>query len=84
MLILATSLAQHHLNSLHRTASVFLIRVTSAGQHESFELFKTFVPKMNIFHSWLCTLKMCRFLLCRTSYLLYSGRSNCILHHLYM
>ncbi len=37
------------------------------------------VPKMNSFHSWLCALKMCSFLLCHTAYLLYSGHSYCIL-----
>ncbi len=37
------------------------------------------VPKTNIFHSWLCTLNMCSFLLCLTAYLLYSGCSYCVL-----
>ncbi len=45
----------------------------------------------NTFHSWLCALKTCSYLLCRTAYVLYSshsycipGCSNCILCHLYM
>ncbi len=49
------------------------------------------VPSMTTFHSWLCALKMCSYLLCRTAYVLYSshsycipGCSNCILHHSYM
>ncbi len=62
--------------------SVLLIRVTSVGQHESFEHVQSFsVPNANIFHSWLCTLKMCGYLLCRTAYVLYSSHSNCILRH---
>ncbi len=60
--------------------NVLLIRVTSPGQHGSFELFKTFVfQRTNIFHSWLYALKTYSFLLCRTAYLLYSGCSYCVL-----
>ncbi len=56
--------------------NVLLIRVTSAGQHGRFEHVHNFcVSNANTFHSWLCTLKMCSFLLCRTPYLLYSVRS---------
>ncbi len=59
--------------------SVLLIR---AGQHESFEHVQNFcVPNTNTFHSWLCTLKTCSYLLCRTAYVLYSSHSYCILHH---
>ncbi len=55
-------------------------------------MFKTFVfPNANTFHSWLCALKTCSFLLCCTSnllysglFLLYSGCSNCILCCSYM
>ncbi len=58
-------------------------------------MFKKFVypavPSTNTFHSWLCTLKTCSYLLCRTAYVLYSshyycipGCSNCMLHHSYI
>ncbi len=49
------------------------------------------VPSTNTFHSWLCALKTCSYLLCHTAYELYSsdsycipGCSNCILRHSYM
>ncbi len=52
------------------------MRVASAGQYESFEHVQKFpVPKVNNFHSCLCTLKMCSYRLCRTAYVLYSSRS---------
>ncbi len=72
--------------------SVLLIRVTLAGQHESFEHVQTFcVTGADNFHSCICALKTCSYRLCRTAYMLYSshsyctpGCSNCILHHSYM
>ncbi len=33
------------------------------------------------FHSWLCALKTCSYLLCHTADVLYSSHSNCILRH---
>ncbi len=57
--------------------SVLLICVTSAGQDESFEHVQNFrVPNANTLHSWLCALKTCSYLLCRTAYMLYSSHSN--------
>ncbi len=76
--------------------SVIHVSVASAGWYESVEhMFKYFVypamPSTNTFHSWLCTLKTCSYLLCRTAYMLYSSHSYCIpgcsnfiLRHLYM
>ncbi len=68
--------------------SVLLVRVASAGQNN---FVYPAVPSMNTFHSWLCTLKTCSYLLCCTAYVLYSshsycipGCSNCILRHSYM
>ncbi len=49
--------------------SILLMRVTSAGLYESFEHVQKFrVPSANTFHSWLCALKTCGYLLCRTAY----------------
>ncbi len=72
--------------------SVLLVYVASAGRYESFKHDqKICVPSTNTFHLWLCALKMCSYLLCCTTYVLYSshsycirGCSNCILCHSYM
>ncbi len=56
--------------------SVLLISVTSVGQHDSFEHVQNFrTPNANTFHSSLCTLKTCSYLLCHTIYVLYSSHS---------
>ncbi len=39
---------------------------------------KIYVPSTNTFHLWLCSLKTCSYLVCRTAYMLYSGQSYCI------
>ncbi len=72
--------------------SVLLMRVASAGRYEGFEHVQNIcVPSTNTFHSWLCTLKTCSYLLCSMAYVLYSshsyripGFSNNILRHCYM
>ncbi len=72
--------------------SVLLVHVASADRYESFEHVQIFcVPSTNTFHSWLCTLKTCSYLLCCSAYMHHSshshcipGCSNCILCHLYM
>ncbi len=59
--------------------SVLLVHIASAGRYESFEHVQIFsVPSTNTFHSWLCALKTCSYLLCRTAYVLYSSHSYCI------
>ncbi len=74
--------------------SVLLVRVTCKVGMKVLNMFKKFVypavPSTNTFHSWLCALKMCSYLLCHTAYVLYSshsycirGCSNCVLCHLY-
>ncbi len=71
--------------------SVLLFLVASAGRYQKFgTVQKVCVPSTNTFHSWLCALKKCSYLPCRTAYMLYSrysycicGCSNCILRHPY-
>ncbi len=49
--------------------SALHFHVTSAGQNESFEHVQNFhAPNVNSFHSWLCALKTCSYLLCHTAY----------------
>ncbi len=55
--------------------SVLLLHVALAGQYEVFEhVQKVCVPSTNNLHSCLCALRMCSYLVCRTTYVLYSSR----------
>ncbi len=56
------------------------MRVGSAGEYESFEhVQKLRVASTNEFHSCLCVLRTCSYLVCLTAYVLYSSHSHCIL-----
>ncbi len=60
--------------------SVLHMRVTSAGQYESFEHVQNVcVPSENNLHSCLCALRTCSYRVCRTAYMLYSSHSHCVL-----
>ncbi len=61
------------------SSSVLLTRVGSAGEYGSFEhVQKLCVASTNEFHSCLCVLRTCSYLVCLTAYMLYSSHSHCI------
>ncbi len=65
-----------------RSNSVLLMHVGWGGEYEVFEhVQKVCVASTNKFHSCLCALKTCSYRVYRTSFVLYSGHSHCILRH---